>query len=348
MDAPTAAARLPGPGPAWFGAVMGTGILATLLQIQSTRVAALGAVAPVILALGWTLLVGLSAGFIRSVLRDPGEWRRLSGDASHLPLWGTVSMGLVSVGSATLVVLPAHLAGSAPVAVAADSVLWVTGTALGVATALGFAAWLVRRRPGHPLPTWALPMVPPMVSATVGAGLVPRVPFPAGRALLVAACAALFALALVLGVIVIVVAYHHALRRRPIPLELSTSTWIPLGIAGQSTAAAQIIPSEARAFLSPAAGEALAAAGRAYGHGALGVGAAFAVVAVIVTARGFVRRMPFSPGWWSMTFPVGTCSLGAHHLGWEAASLGALALLCGTWTLSAVASLRAATAPRRG
>lgn len=66
-----AAPAVPGPGPAWFGAVMGTGGLATLLQIHSVRVPGFAPAAVVMLVLGWILLVGLGAGFARSVARDP-------------------------------------------------------------------------------------------------------------------------------------------------------------------------------------------------------------------------------------------------------------------------------------
>lgn len=326
---------LPGPGPAWFGSVMGTGILATLLQLHSATVPAAGPVAAVVLAAAWVLLLGLTGGFVRSILRDPGEWRRSAGDPSLLPLWGTVSMGLVSVGSATVTVLPARAPGFTGVATAVDAVLWVGGTALGLATAWGFAAWLLARRPEHPLPTWALPMVPPMVSATAGAGLARRIDAPGLHALVLVVCAACFVVAWVLGVVVIAVAYHHAWRRAPIPVPLSPSTWIPLGIVGQSTAAAQVLARESGALESVA---------RGYGVAALSVGVLVGGYALVVTVRGFLARMPFQPGWWSMTFPVGTCSLGAYQLGWTGVSLALLAVLCGTWTLCAVASVRAVAA----
>ncbi|MDV8000956.1 C4-dicarboxylate ABC transporter [Rhodococcus sp. IEGM 1408] len=326
---------VPGPGPAWFGAVMGTGILATLLQLHAVHVPAFGAVAPAVLVLAWVLLLGLGAGFARSIARDPAVWTRSIGEASMLPLWGMVSMGLLAVGSGTFTVVDAHAPAFRTAALGVDAALWLVGTVLGLATAAGFTYWLLTRRPAHPLPTWALPLVPPMVTATAGGALAAELDPGPLRTALVAVCAVAFVVALTLGGGVIAVAYRHAWRRTPIPVALATSTWIPLGILGQSTAAAQEL-----------AGPQLAAAARWYGVAAMAAGAAAGAFAAATTVRGFRARMPFHPGWWAMTFPLGTCALGAHHLEWWPVSLGILVALCGTWSLCTVASLRAIRASR--
>ncbi|MDX2356754.1 C4-dicarboxylate ABC transporter [Dietzia sp. PP-33] len=342
-DGPPAGHAVPGPGPAWFGAVMGTGILATLLQLHAGHLAVFALAAPVFLGLAWALLVGLGAGFLRSIVRDRTVWSRSAGDAAALPLWGLVSMGLLSVGSATFTVVEALAPDLRTIALGVEAALWVAGTVLGLATAVGFTHWLISRRPDHPLPTWALPMVPPMVTATVAGLLAGQVDPGPLRTALVAVGAICFVGALVLGGGVIAVAFHHAWRRTPIPVALSPSTWIPLGIMGQSTAAAQVLT-----------GPSLSQAARLYGVVALSAGAVFGAFAVVSTARGLRARMPFNPGWWAMTFPLGTCALGAHYLGWEVVSLATVLALCGTWSLCAAASVhavlghRASTASRPG
>lgn len=329
------APALPGPGPAWFGAVMGTGGLATLLQIHSVRVPGFGVAAVLALALGWVLLVGLGAGFVRSVARTPDMWTSSVRDAAMLPLWGMVAMGLSAVGSATFVVVDARAPALAAVAFGVDVALWAAGAVLGLATALGFAVWLFSTRPEHPLPTWALPMVAPMVSATAGGLIARQIEWDFLRLLLVAACVVCFVLALALGGVVIAAAYHHAWFRAPVPVALATSTWIPLGIVGQSTAAAQVL-----------AGQSLAGVARVYGSTVLIAGAGLGAYAVVTTARGFVARMPFSPGWWAMTYPLSTCGLGAYYLNWHGASLLTVAVLIAIWALCAVASVRAIAGAR--
>ncbi|MDV8000962.1 C4-dicarboxylate ABC transporter [Rhodococcus sp. IEGM 1408] len=321
---------VPGPGPAWFGAVMGTGGLCALLQIHSVRLPVFGPLAVITLLLGWVLLIGLGAGFARSVARDPDVWTRSVRDAAMLPLWGMVSMGLLATGSATYLVVDAHAPSLSPVAFGIDAALWGAGTVLGLATAIGFAAWLFTTRPAHPLPTWALPMVPPMVSATSGGLLAEQIDSATARAFVVAVCTFGFVAALGLGGAVITMAYHHAWFRTPVPVALSTSTWIPLGIVGQSAAAAQVLAAPGQAGIA-----------RLYGAVVLIAGAGLGAFAVLSTFRGFLARMAFNPGWWAMAYPLGTCALGAHYLGWETASLVTVFALCGVWLLCAVASTRA-------
>lgn len=329
---------------------MGTGILSTLMQLHSDTVPIFGAIAPVLLVIGWLLLVGLGAGFARSVAHVPGVWSNSVHHASMVPLWGMVSMGILAVGSSTYTVVAANLPELASAAFVIDVAMWCAGTALGVATAVGFTVWLWKARPDNPLPTWALPMVPLMVSATSGGLLAEQ--FPDGRihTLVVLASVAGFVVALSLGGWVIVRAYMQALFRAPIPVALAPSTWIPLGIVGQSTAAAQVLAdqlvsvhgSDGTALVSSdVIGGGLVDAARVYGAVALIAGAVLGAFAVISTIRGFLARMPFNPGWWAMTFPLGTCALGSLFLGWGVASLITVVVLCGTWSLCAVASVRA-------
>lgn len=314
---------------------MGTGGLASLLQIHSERVPGFGTAAWLMLILGWILLVGLGAGFARSIIRDPRVWTNSVRDAAMVPLWGMVSMGCLAMGSGTFVVVDAVAPALSAIAFGVNAALWAAGTVLGVATAVGFAVWLLTRRPDHPLPTWALPMVPPMVSATSGGLIALRIESGVVRSVLLSACVVCFVLALVLGTAVIAVAYHHAWFRTPVPVYLSTSTWIPLGIVGQSAAAAQVLSGPAWVGLA-----------RAYGASVLIAGAGLGLFAVVVTVKGFLAQMPFSPGWWAMAYPLSTCGLGSYFLGWERASLLTVAVLIIIWLVCAVASVRAIASAR--
>lgn len=314
---------------------MGTGGLASLLQIHSDRVPGFGTAAWLMVILGWLLLVGLGAGFARSIIRDPQVWAHSVRDATMVPLWGMVSMGLLAMGSGTFVVVDAVAPALSSIAFGVDAALWAAGTVLGLATAVGFAVWLLTARPDHPLPTWALPMVPPMVSATSGGLIALQVESDFVRSVLLGACVVCFVIALVLGTSVIVLAYHHAWFRTPVPVYLSTSTWIPLGIVGQSAAAAQVLSGPAWAGLA-----------RVYGASVLIAGAGLGMFAVFVTVKGFLARMPFNPGWWAMAYPLSTCGLGSYFLGWEWASLLTVFVLIVIWSLCLVASGRAIVASR--
>ena len=344
-----ASARPPLPplGPAWYPAVMGTGILGTLLQTYAGRLPWGHAAAGVALVLAWTVLVLLTAGFLFRIARDRGAFTATVRDVDKIPMWGTVSMGILAVGSSTATVLPAWFPALTHVAWTVDGVLWVIGTLIGVLAALGFTARLVGGDCGTPTTVWGLAVVGPMVSATTGAALVPHLSGP-GQIWLLLATIACFFLSLSVGSIVFAVAYHHHWRVTPIPLAASASAWIPLGLVGQSTAAAQSLAAQAGSLLTgPAAGHVVQQAANAYGYLMLGIGLPLVAWAIVVTVRGFLGRMPFGPGWWALTFPIGTLSLGACLLGQGTGqpiliAIGEIAtlVLVGTVALCVVASVR--------
>ena len=266
-----------------------------------------------------------------------------------------VSMGVLAVGSATATVLPSWVPALADVAVVLDGIGWVLGTALGLATAVGFTVLLIRSDAGAPTTVWGLAVVPPMVSATVGAGLVAHLPSPGLQLSLLLVTAACFVLSLTLGAVIFTVAYHHHWRVAGLAVAASTTAWIPLGVVGQSTAAAQAMAGSAGPLLPATLAAALQDVANDYGVLMLGLGVPLAAWAVAMTVRGFRRRMPFVPGWWSLTFPIGTLALGAHLLGVGTGLTGFLVagvvlvvVLAGTWTLCAVATARAVATRNHG
>jgi tellurite resistance protein TehA-like permease len=118
-------------------------------------------------------------------------------------------------------------------------------------------------------------------------------------------------------------------------------------VVGQSTAAAQAIAAQSVRFLAPEFAPSGHAIANAYGYVMLSVAVPLVALAISVTVHGLRNGMPFSPGWWALTFPIGTLSLGAFNLakgshlgGYATASTIAWIVLLGTWTLCAVASLR--------
>jgi len=328
---------------------MGTGILATLLCLHASGAAALGVAWTVVLVLAWGLLLLLGTLFATRCLRGSGVLVASLRDPAQSPMWGTVAMGVLAVGSATITVVPERLPALAGQAVAVDVVLWCLGTALGVYTASDFAVGLAVRDLGRPLPAWGLPVVAPMVSATTGCALSDHIGSPGGKLCMLVALVACFGISLVLGGVVFAVAYHHHWRREPLPLALVPSLWIPLGMVGQSTAAVQSIGTRSAQLLRPELGGTVSTLSAGYAVVVLAVvGTVLGGYAVVATARSFAHGMPFSPGWWAMTFPLGTCALGAtfagtvHHSSpWSAAGTTLTWCLVGTWSLCAVASLRA-------
>lgn len=340
---------LPSVGPAWYPIVMGTGILATLLGYHQDRSVLVLPAAAVLLALAWIVLGGLTVGFGLRCRRSPGTLRATLADPVEGPGWGTVAMGILSAGSAAGTVLPRLADSTEQAAYAVFWATWALGTLLSLATTLDFATRFALRGMGTPTPVWGLPVVAPMVPATLSCVLAQRVDAPGGRLVMILVGCACFAVSFVLAGLVFATSYHHHWRREPLPLHLRTSLWIPLGIVGQSTAAAQLIASDSLPLLRTEVHDTVLALARGYGLVVLALlGPLVAGYAAVTTVRAMLDGLPFTPGWWSMTFPVGTCALGAHLSGvvhgsdvWATAGWVITLVLVGTWSLCAVATVRA-------
>ncbi|MDF3303824.1 TDT family transporter [Rhodococcus sp. T2V] len=291
--------------PNWFAAVMGTGILAVVAAAFPVGVPVVRTASEVFWLIAVTLLVLLTTALVRHWIRRRDD--ALADARSHtmFPFYGAVSMAVLTVGAGT------GSAGGAllgDVAVPVSATLWTIGTGIGLVTYAVMARRLTRPHQVTPVPSWLMPVVPPMVSAASGAALVKHLPEGIPRIAMLVVCYSLFALALSAAVTVAVVVGRHLLSNGLPATPLVPTLWIPLGVIGQSVAAINL--------LGAASGHAwLHAVGVVYGTtvGALGVLALATVVTV--TARAFRRGLTFTPSWWSFTFPVGTCALGANSLG---------------------------------
>lgn len=279
---PTQAPALPGPGAAWGGSVMGLSITGTLLGIHVDTVA--GAAVTVLAAVMLTVLL---AGAVRTPAFN------------DLPAWSMMTMGILSLGSAADTTL-----GWAGVHV----VSWVAGS---VASGVVMLAQCLRFLRGEVPATFpgVLPLVTPMVAATNAAQL--GQPFPG------ALC---FAASLLTAVPAFARVYLCA-GRHP-PAETAATTWIPLGVVGQSSAAALLLTDGATV-------------GVAYAVTVLCLGIPAAGWAAANHWGALTQRPTPNPAWWAATFPVGTCSLGTHTLAattgvaWvDTVSAGLLVLLC--------------------
>ncbi|MFC4996884.1 C4-dicarboxylate ABC transporter [Dactylosporangium cerinum] len=258
-----------------FAAVMGTGIVANAAVTLPLQVSGQRQAAAVVWAAAATLLVALVVH--PALVAHPRKTETRN---------GALPMAVLTVGAGALLAGGAWIGESA--AVALDALLWCVGTGIGLVTA---GAALRARKVGPPDPTWLLPVVPPLVSASTGALLLPHVPG-ALRPGLLGACVVLFGAGLPVAAVTLA-----RVCRGP---RTAPAVWIVLGPLGQSATAALLL-------------------GRATGHataalwfagpvllGAIGWG----IGAAIVTAAAMRRGLPFSLGWWSFTFPVGTVVTG--------------------------------------
>ncbi|YAL82190.1 TDT family transporter [Dermacoccaceae bacterium W4C1] len=352
---PTAAPVLPAVGPAWFGSLMGTSILATLIQVHARQWPWLQVFALLMLGVAVLLAAFLLGGTGIRLVRRPGMLAESTRTPERCAQWGMVAMGLMALGAAISTVLPAQLPGWTAAAWRVDALLWVAGTVLGVLTAVAVPAQLVAARPSVPTLVWGLAVVPPMVSATTGVALAQHLSHPGARAALLVAVALCFAGALMLATIIFGLAIRHHWLVEPVPVNNSVSAWLPLGIIGQSAAAAVTFAHAAQPLLAAQVASGLRSMALDYAIAVLIGGLILIAWALKTTFGGFRAGMRFNPGWWGMTFPVGTLCLGAHQVAaaggpavFEVASQIALVTLIGTWSGCAAATLAALGSRGRG
>ena len=305
-------------GPNWFASVMGTGIVANAAAVLPLRMPGLRVFATVVWALAAAWLIVLTTAFAVHWARYPERARGHAANPVMAQFWGAPAMALLTVGAGTLV-LGHGLLG--PAAVAADWVLWLAGTALGLVTAVWIPYLMVTRHEIGAVDAfggWLMPVVPPMVSAATGALLIPYVGSAQGRLTLLLACYAMFGISLFASVIIITQVWSKLVTHKPGAAVMVPTLWIVLGPLGQSVTAAGNLGTAATGVLPEPYAAGAGVFALLYGVPTWGFAMMWLVLAAAITIRTALRNrpggLPFALTWWSFTFPVGTCVTGTIAL----------------------------------
>jgi C4-dicarboxylate transporter/malic acid transport protein len=337
-------------GPNWFASVMGTGIVANaaaLLPFDWPLAKDL-AIGPWLLAV--VLLVAVVAATVVHWARYPERARAHLADPAMAPFYGCPPMALLTVGAGALLV-GAPLIGT-HTAVVVDSVLWGIGTALGLLAAVVVPSLMIRRGdldPRRTFATWLLPVVPPVVSASTGAALIPHLSSAGLQQAMLLGCYALFGISVLLAALTIGLLWFRLIYVDAGPPRMVPTLWLVLGPLGQSVTAAGLLGPHARELLKAPYGAGLEAFGVIYGLPVWGLAMAWMAIAALITLRTMRRGLPFSLTWWSFTFPVGTVvtgtsvlatQTGARAFAWLAVCVFALLLIA--WGAAFVNTMRSA------
>ena len=298
--------------PNWFSAVMGTGIVATSGVALHSVWPAMG----VLTTSFWVIaLAGLVVASCLFLGKGPADH---AADPGMAHFYGAPAMALVTVGAGTLELGPQFVGDSAAVWV--GGALWAVGTAAGVFTTV----WVPFRTitgtqssADGAMPSWLMPVVPPMVSAATGPLLLPHVPPGDIRSGLLATCYALFGLTLIVGFLTMTMIYSRLIHRGLPSVQVAPTVWIMLGMIGQSIAAAVLLGSSAHLVFDgeqASIANGLRIFGIGYGLVMSGFAGFVFVLAALITVHNVRRGLTFTPTWWSFTFPIGTCVTGSASL----------------------------------
>ncbi len=341
--------------PNWYASIMGTGIVATAAATLPVQAPALHAFAVAVWACAATALVILTAAFAAHWVRHREQARSYAAHVVMVQFYGAPAMALLTVGAGTLLLGTDVLGPSTALAV--DVALWSAGTALGLAVSVWVPFAMITSHDHTTtaaLPAWMMPIVPPMVSASTGALLLPHAGAGQLGITLLGACYALFGLSLFVGLITMAMVYTRLVHGGLPDVQAVPTVWITLGMIGQSITAANLLAAKAGSVIDePALLAGLHVFGIAYGLVMGGFGAFVFCLATALTVHAARRGLRFSLTWWSFTFPVGTCVTGASALG-NAVGIGALqvlavllyGLLVAAWAVVAWHTLRGSLSGR--
>jgi C4-dicarboxylate transporter/malic acid transport protein len=307
--------------PNWYASIMGTGIVAVAAVSLPWQPPGLHTGALAIWALSAVLLVALTVAFGISWARDPGAARRHLLNPVMAHFYGAPPMAVLTVGAGTIL-LGRDVLGLRT-AVDLDWILWSIGTVTGLAAAAVVPYVMFTRhsvKADSAFGGWLMSIVPPMVSASTGALLVPYAPAGQARLALLLACYAMFGLSLLASIVTITLIWYRLAVYKTGDAAMVPTLWIVLGPLGQSIAAANLLGGVAHEALPAPYSTALQAFGVVYGVPVWGFALLWGAIAGAITVRTARHRLPFSLTWWSFTFPVGTCVLGTSELALHTAS----------------------------
>lgn len=305
--------------PQWFGATMGTGILALLLPQVPGAGPSLRLPGEVLWWLDIALFTVFSTLYAARWAMFGQEARRIFGHGSVSMFIGTIPMGLATIVNGCLAFgLPRFGAGVIPLA----ETLWWIDVAMSLACGVAIP-YLMFTRHDHALDgmtaIWLLPVVAAEVAGASGALLAPHLADARHQFVVLAASYVLWAYSVpvafgFLSILLLRLALHR------LPHEsMAASSWLALGPIGTGALGMLVLGNDAPAIL--AANGLGAIGGVAQGCGALaglllwGFGLWWLALATLVTIRYWRAGAPFNLGWWGYVFPLGVYTAATFRLG---------------------------------
>ncbi|MFA7266848.1 MAG: TDT family transporter [Candidatus Nanopelagicales bacterium] len=302
-------------GPNWFASVMGTGIIANASATLPIIGPSLQTFALVVWVVAAILLVVLIVAQIAQWISNPaiskGHWN----DPVMAQFYGAPPMAMLTVGTGAMIVGHELIGQTAAEWLA--WILWIAGTATGLLTAVVIPYRLFTKfqiRPDGAFGGWLMPVVPPMVSATAGAFLLPTISSQEWRETMMFACYAMFGMSFFASLIIITLIWSRLAHFGSTGSVRVPTLWIVLGPLGQSITAAGLLGTAALTAVAAPLSTALNVASVIYGVPVWGFAIMWACIAAMMTIRTMRRKLPFALTWWSFTFPVGTVVTGTTQL----------------------------------
>lgn len=335
-------------GPNWFASVMGTGIIANASASLPLFSNNLRGVALVVWCLASLMLLGLVLATSFFLFRQHNAWARHFRDPMMAQFYGAPPMAALTVAGGALLV--GHNLIGQDIALEIAWSLYFIGTITGLGSAVVipyrlFTTFTVR--PDSAFGGWLMPVVPPMVSATIGAMLVPHAPEGMLRQTLFYLCFSQFGLSLLAALIIISMIWSRLAHHGTSGTSRVPTLWIVLGPLGQSMTAAGILGTVAKGAVPHEIAYGFQLFAVFYSVPIFGFVILWSCFAILLTLRARHKNMKFALTYWAFTFPVGTCVTGtaqlAHHTGLPLFAWGSVFFYIGllaAWAVAAFGTTR--------
>ncbi|TKB06949.1 C4-dicarboxylate ABC transporter [Desulforhopalus sp. IMCC35007] len=299
---------------------MGTGIIANAsatLPLFSDR---LHFFALLIWCLASLMLTGLMVATFIFFLQGRGAWARHFSDPMMAQFYGAPPMAMLTIAGGAFLLGETIIGQNLAYTIA--WFLWFFGTIAGLASAIVIPYRLFTKfkvRQDSAFGGWLMPVVPPMVSATIGAMLVPTAPEGVLRETMFYLCFSMFGLSFFAAMIIISMIWSRLAHHGTSGTSRVPTLWIVLGPLGQSMTAAGVLGNVAAGALPSHIAGAFKLFAVLYSVPVFGFVLLWTCLATLLTIRAHRRQMRFALTYWAFTFPVGTCVTGIallfHHTG---------------------------------
>lgn len=304
--------RLEGFHPGWYGAVMGTSIIAIIASVNPGQWSSLAstskAIAEVMGVVAALLAVVLIVPYVARLIRRPDAVLRDLRDPMTGGLFATVPGGILVLAILVAQVGPFMIAHSWIQPIVA--VLAVIGVIGGFAMSLVFVNILFLSAKVGPASANGSWFIPPVVNIVMPLVLLPLMPgaSPATDRLLLFSAYFFWGMGFLLFILVAGQVYDRMIFHPLAHAAMAPSTWIILGPIGVGGLALLKMSQAGTGLFGPNAPAiatiSLLAATALWGFGLWALGAA--VILLIAYLR--TGPLPYGIGWWGFTFPLGAFS----------------------------------------
>lgn len=304
-------------GTNWFTVVMGIGIISALTYTSPIPILGLKSIGIAFFLLdNVVFILALSLWLLRWIYHTEEALSDFS-DPGKILFYGALAMSISVIGNNYLVIASHLIVPSTAILI--SKTIWLCGVIVALFTVvivpyLLFVSHQVSLEDTHA--SWLIPVVPPIVAAATGAKLIPywgNLPWQFFFTILILA---MFGVTFFLFIMISSLYFSRLIYSGKIAGSFVPSIWIVIGPIGMSMTIFSTLPSVTQPFLGTL-NSGFHALGLIFAISMWGVGIWWIVIASLYSLLHFAKKeskLPFSLGWWSYVFPLGSFTVGTYAL----------------------------------